>query len=115
MESIEYPDGFNSSTDILILDLTSEENANMYAYQAQKVNSIYRMKIIACLQQYDEDFNTSWNRTDDSLFTEWESHHFFSPFDKSAQDIEFDNAEEGWTFEDYLKKAYQRAKDKYFG
>lgn len=113
METIEYPEGFDPYTDILVVDLTNSSNATMYAYQAQKVGSAYRTNIIKCLQQYDRDFDTPWNRTDGSLLTEWKSHHFFAAFDKSAQDIDFDNAEEGWTFLDYCEKAYNRAKQKY--
>ena len=115
METIEYPDGFNARTDILVADLTRGSNPTMYAHQAQKVFSLYRMSIIKCLKQYDNDFNTPWARSEQSLLTEWNSHHVFAAFDKSAQDIDFDNHEEGWTFKDYCKKAYARAKEKYFG
>ena len=89
-------------------------NATLYAYQAQKVTSNCRESIIQCLKQYDRDFNTPWDRSHTSLLTEWNSHMFFTPFDKSAQDIDFDNEEEGWTFIDYCRKAYKRATEKYF-
>ena len=114
VETMGYPEGFNAQTDMLVLDLTNEKDANMYAYQAQKVSCIYRENIIKCLKQYDKDFNTRWERSESSLLTEWQSHHLFAPFDKSAQDIDFNNQEEGWGFGDYCKKAFIRAKQKFF-
>ena len=115
METIDYPEGFDSHTDLLVADLTGSSNPTMYAYQAQRVNTTYHANIIKCLQQYDLDFNTPWNRTDASLRAEWTSHNLFAPIDKSAQDIDFDNAEEGWTIWDYLNKAFERGMKKYFG
>ena len=115
MDTITYPDGFDARTDILVADLTNSENPTMYAYQAQKVSSTYRMDVIKCLQQYDSDFMTPWDRSDGSLLSEWNIHEFFSVFDKSALDVDFDNDEEGWTFWAYCGKAYKRGKEKYFG
>ena len=115
METIESPDGFDARTDILVADLTNNSNATMYGYQAQKVDSVYRMSIIKCLRQYDLDFNTPWERSESSLLTEWNSHQVFAIFDKSAQDIDFDNDEEGWTFGDYCNKAVKRVIDKFIG
>ncbi len=42
---------------------------------------------------------TPWNRTSDSLYVEWIMHKIFS-IDKSAQNVDFDNFEEGcnWTY-----------------
>ena len=115
MDTITYPDGFDARTDILVADLTNSENPTMYAYQDQKVSSTYRMDVIKCLQQYDSDFMTPWDRSDGSLLSEWNIHEFFSVFDKSALDVDFDNDEEGWTFWAYCGKAYKRGKEKYFG
>jgi len=44
MESICYPEGFDVRKDILVADWTNgKANPTMYAYQAQKVSSAYRM------------------------------------------------------------------------
>ena len=61
-------------------------------------------EIIDCLQLYDEDFNTPWDRTDESLLTEWKEHHRYR-FHERAKNIDFDNAEEGEGFWYFLKKA----------
>ncbi len=109
------PDGFNSKTDIMIGDFTKNKNPVLYAYQAHNVNQESREHIINIMQLYDKDFNTAWNRTDDSLMVEWENHDIYSWLDKSAQDIDFDNDEEGYSSWDYFVKAVKRGWNKIFG
>ena len=113
-EGMAYPEGFNIYTDLMVLDETNGPNESMFAYQAQHVNLTYHSHIIACMKQYDADFNTPWDRSEQSLLVEWRSHNLFAPFDKSAQDVDFDNPEEGFNFWDYVNKAYNRAKEKFF-
>ena len=108
------PEGFDKYCDLMVLDLTTEKNATMLAYQAQHISPRSYRPIIKCLQAYDDDFNTRWGRSDDSLICEWYSHLVFSPFDKSAQDIDFDNKEEDFNFFDYCEKAWIRFTKKYF-
>ena len=114
-ENFEYPKNFNEDTDLLIADLTNSKNPNMYAYQAQKVSSKHREAIINIMKQYDEKYSTPWNRTEESLEREWNAHHMFSSFDKSAQDIDFDNDEEDSSYFDYVSKAIKRGWNKIFG
>lgn len=113
-EDIPYPEGFDRYKDLMVLDETSNRDPNMYAYQAQKVGSNYHHSILQCLKQYDEDFDTPWDRSIGSLSTEWTAHNIFAPFDESAQNVDFNNKEEGFSFFDYIKKAYKRGIDKYF-
>ena len=48
-----------------------------------------------------------------TLEREWNAHHMFSSFDKSAQDIDFDNDEEDSSYFDYVSKAIKRGWKKY--
>lgn len=113
MDGMSYPEGFNPGTDLLVADLTHETNPTMYAYQAQKVSGSLHKLIAECLIQYDTDFDTSWQRTSSSLVTEWKAHNIFAPFDSSAQNVDFDNAEEGKKTGYYFKKAFDRGWNKY--
>ena len=113
--SMNVPSNFRQSTDVMVLDLTTNtNNPNLLMRQAQKVGGKYRKNIIKCLQQYDQDFSTPWNRTDASLYTEWDAHNIFSPFDRSAQDVDFDNREENRGFFHYVSKAWNRFWDKFW-
>lgn len=80
----------------------------MYAYQAQQTSVVAHGAIIEVMQQYDNDFNTPWERTDRSLHIEWNSHNLFAPFSASAQNIDFDNEEEGCGYIYYCWKAITR-------
>ena len=107
-DASNWPSGFNSETDLLVGDFTNQDNPTMYAYQAQKVNSYYRENILDCMLQYDEDFNTGWNRTKDSLMTEWRAHMLLGGKlgVKRSQNVEFDKNEEGKGYKYYFKKAW---------
>lgn len=106
-ESMKYPEAFDARTDIIVGDYTQSDNPNMYAYQAHKVDSTHHESIINCLLEYDSDYGTNWERTKESLKTEWVWHNNFS-FERSAQNIDFDNAEEGKTGWYYINKALSR-------
>ena len=99
------PEGFNSQTDVLVADWTNSENPTMYMHQAQKVNSKNREDIINCMQEYAQDYATGWNRTNKSLLTEWKEHNRYAFASPRAQNIDFDNAEEGMGFWYFLRKA----------
>ena len=111
-DSFTYPDGFNEKTDLLIADLTNQQNPNLMAYQAQKVKSKYRDDIIDIMLQYDKDYDTNWERTKKSLQDEWKAHKAYALFAKSAQDVDFDNAEEGKGFWYFTEKALNRGLNK---
>ena len=113
-ENMDQPKGFNKSSDLLILDETSGSNPSMYALQAQHIWLRNRRYVIKCMQQYDEDYQTAWDRSDSSLDTEWIAHNACAPLDKSAQNIDFDNGEEGFTLWNYFQKAVNRGIEKYF-
>ena len=102
-----WPANFNYQNDLLVADYTDSSNPNMYAYQAQKLRIECRPKVINCLLQYDNDFNTSWNRTRKSLTVEWRAHMWFGGKlgVKRAQNIDFDNKEEGKNYKYFFKKA----------
>ena len=106
-DSNNLPSGFNSKTDLLVGDFTNQANPCMYAYQAQKVNSYFRGYILDCMLQYDKDFNTAWNRTKDSLLKEWKAHMLFwgDLGVKRAQNVDFDNNEEGKGYKHFFLKA----------
>ena len=100
---------------MLIADLTNESNPTMFAYQAHKIDSKHRKQIIKIMQKYDEDFNTNWERTDDSLLIEWKEHHKYSFFHERAQNIDFDNKEEGRTERYFFMKAVRAGMEMLFG
>ena len=96
--------------------LTWQQTQTILIYlwgKLKKWGGKYRKNIIKCLQQYDQDFSTPWNRTDASLYTEWDAHNIFSPFDRSAQDVDFDNREENCGYLHYVSKAWNRFWDKF--
>ena len=107
--------GFNASTDIMVGDFTSGSNPNMYAYQAYLVDAENRVSILNCLLEYDQYHNTPWERTEESLLLEWQMHHVFAAFDVSAQNVDFDNNEEGKDEIYYIQKAATRGWAKLFG
>ena len=112
---INTPSGFNASTDIMVGDFTSGSNPNMYAYQAYLVDAENRVSILNCLLEYDQYHNTPWERTSTSLLIEWEEHDRFAFAHESAQNVDFDNNEEGKDEIYYIQKAATRGWAKLFG
>ena len=111
----QIPDGFNPSSDLIVAfyistDPDGNPNPVIYAYKAHKIKANHRSDIINCFQQFDKDFATDWDRSDESLLIEWKSHHKYRIME-SAKNIDFDNYEEGMTSNDYDRKAVQRATD----
>ena len=100
------PEGFNKKTDIMVGDYTSSSNPNMYAYAAHLVAKKHRGKIIDCLLEYDADFDTPWSRSRKSLLTEWREHKRYAFASARAENVDFDNDEEGKGFGHFLKKAW---------
>ena len=67
------------------------------------------MPRLKCLIDYDGRHNTPWKRTMDSLRIEWKGHHMFAKFHKRAQNIDYDNKEEGKDILYYIVKAVKEA------
>lgn len=63
---------------------------------------------------FAQEFAPEWNRSADSLYTEWEAHNLFSAFSSRAMNCDFDNMEEGKGYWYYFKKAYYTAKKSLF-
>ena len=108
------PADFNAETDLIIIDKTDavdeqgKPNPNLQALNAHKVNKQNRDDIIDVMLQYDEDFNTPWDRSKESLKVEWKAHHKYSAFSQSARDIDFDNNDEGKNKAYFNKKAIKQ-------
>ena len=113
LANVAKPKDFKSSRDLLTAYYieTDYDNPVIYAQQAQKVKKQYRASIIECFQRFDQDFNTPWDRTNESLLVEWQGHHKYR-IAKSAQNIDFDNREEGKPADYYDQKAFNRIMDR---
>ena len=79
--------------------------SNLYAYRADKLKKKYRSAVVDVLFEYDDDFGTPWNRTKESVLSEWKSHKAFAFASETAQNVDFDNKEEGKGFVYYCIKA----------
>ena len=109
LTAADIPEGFDPAYDLMVgYYVADKDNSVMYAYQAQQTSVVAHGAIIEVMQQYDNDFNTPWERTDRSLHIEWNSHNLFAPFSASAQNIDFDNDEEGCGYIYYCWKAITR-------
>ncbi len=114
-DSTNIPEGFNSQSDVMVgyfenrnEEDVSKSNSNMYVYRADRLNSKYRTSVITCMLQFDNDYDTLWDRSEASLLTEWKEHHRYALFSTSAKNVDFDNNEEGKGFWYFLGKAWNR-------
>ena len=98
LDDEDYPEGFNSRYDLMVgyyLDSDDEgDNPVMYAYQAHHTAQEAMLPIIKVMQQCDSDFETPWDRTTYSLYVEWDAHRHMAIHPR-AQNVDFDNREEG--------------------
>lgn len=101
------PDDFDWSVDILVGDLTDSENPNIHVYQAQNIPRDAWNAVINVLKKHDIIYGTAWDRTHSSLLTEWKWHMKFQRFSPRAQNIDFDNDEEGKGGVYYIWKAFR--------
>ena len=118
-ENHPVPTDFNSTSDLAVAyfvstDSDGKDNPVLYAYHAHKIKKSLRGSVIECFQMFDKDFSTPWERTDESLLTEWEGHHKYRLAD-SARNIDFDNSEEGKPIGYYDQKAQSRIIDIFKG
>ena len=103
------PEGFNPKTDLLVGDWTHNSNSTLFAYQAQNVNENHREKIVDIMFEYTEDYGKKWERTKASVMFEWKEHHKYHLFSSRAQNIDFDEKEEGKDAWYYFVKAINAA------
>ena len=102
------PNGFNAYTDLLVADIPGTENTTLYAYQAQYVTPRSYDEIAEIFRQYDADFGRGFNRSTESIVSEWHYHMLFGGslgISRSAN-IDFDRDAEGADFWFYLEKAW---------
>ena len=99
------PVNFNLQSDLMVGDYTEQSNSTLYLYQAQFVSSNSYSKIIDILFEYVSDNNRNWNRTKESVLTEWKEHKRYSFASTRAQNVDLDEAEEGKSFWYFLRKA----------
>ncbi len=104
-----YPEGYDPQKDLLIGDFTNQNNPTLYAYQAHKINNNAHDEIVDIMLKYDETHNTDWERTKESLLIEWREHNRYSWASARAQNVDFDNNEEGKGFWYFLEKAIDAA------
>ena len=103
------PDDFVEGRDFLIGDYTDGENPNIQIHNSSMCTSRYQMTaIVEVLLEYGKNYAPKWNRTQDSLVTEWVEHNRYAPFSDSAKHVDFDNNEEGKGTWDYFWKAVGR-------
>ncbi len=111
-DEMALPQGFDPKTDIMIGDFSDRHNPFFFGYQAHKLRPYLREAVIKVMLKYDRELDTPFDRTAESLAVEWKCHGWFS-FEKSSQDIDFDNAEEAFRELDYIEKAFSNFKDYY--
>ena len=100
------PDGFNKYTDLLVADIPGAENITFYAYQAQYISARSYNIIAKILMQYDVDFNRGFNRSMESLVSEWHYHMLFGGYlgiSRSAN-VDFDKNGDGDTLGECIMK-----------
>lgn len=86
-----------------------DANPNLQVRDSYRVKSNSQMyAIIASLLEYGANYKPNWRRTKESLYVEWREHNRYAIFSSSARDVDFDNAEEGYTARDFLRKAIRR-------
>ena len=101
-----WPTNFNPKTDLMVIDRTNQDNATLFAFQAHKVMGKHHSAIVDIMFEFVSDNNIEWNRTKESVLSEWKSHNFFAFASPRAQNVDFDEAEEGVHFSYYVKKAW---------
>lgn len=97
--------------DFVITDCSepNDANPNLQVRDSYRVKSNSQMyAIIDSLLEYGANYKPNWRRTKESLYVEWREHNRYAIFSSSARDVDFDNAEEGYTARDFLRKAIRR-------
>ena len=94
MESIIDDD----STDIYIIDERDNRDPNMAVYNSYKITNDDDMKaIIKMLLKYEETYPSEWERSEISLFKEWNAHNtsYYSNYRRnSSYKVDFNNEDE---------------------
>ena len=83
--------------DILVLD-EREENLNVKIINSYLVEDAnVRNEILCIIQEYEKEYPTAWERSLESMRTEWAVHNFFYNMHMrktSTVDVDFENNEE---------------------
>ena len=109
LDKSNRPSGFNPETDVMVgIFITNTNNPTFLIPYADELNPNCRKVVIQAMKEYDKDYNTPWERTADSLLTEWEEHMRYKRFSDSARHVDFDNSDEGHGFWYFFKKAFKQ-------
>ena len=107
------PEGFNSGTDYMArysVDFSSgERNDNIQIADSDQCRFTLKMRAIAkAMKAFGADYAPKWNRTEDSIVTEWTCHNIYAWASDSAKHTDFDNFEENKGFFYFAWKALTR-------
>lgn len=87
------------------------DNPNMQIYESYLIRSSSQKEaIVDIMIRYDLDnpSQIAWNRTKDSLLSEWEIHNFAADFGYGrALSTDFDRNEENYSVWDYVGKLFR--------
>ena len=98
------PDGFRAGIDFMVGDYISQADPNIQVRDSYRCTMKSQMKAItSILLEYAE--GTEWERTQESLITEWREHNRYAWSSARAKHVDFNNAEEGKGFGYFLWKA----------
>ena len=104
------PEGFRVGYDFVVGDYTASKDADIQVRDSYKCGCIPQMKAITdTLLEYGEQYAPNWNRTQDSLITEWWIHNGYALFSSTAKHVDFNNKEEGKGSWYFFKKAVAQA------
>lgn len=63
--------------DVLVIDKRLSDDPDMQVVSSYRITDQDDIKdILGCLLEYESEYPTCWNRTMDSMVTEWEVHNF---------------------------------------
>ncbi len=94
--------------DVFVLDRRSGNNPDMRIYNSYKITSLEEQEeIIDILLRYEEEFESDWDRSKESLQREWAIHNLLYELGikpKNTKHVDFDNEDE----EDYKTYSLKR-------
>ena len=110
LNNMTIPEDFDPCYDLMVgyyLDKTDgKDNPTMYAPRAHLTTTGAMIPILKTIQQCDRDFDTPWKR--DSLYylyVEWDAHKAMA-ISPRAQNVDFDNLEDGKGYLYFYGKAF---------
>ena len=100
----------HNQNDILVLD-EREENENIKILDSYKIDDKDMRNIILCvIEEYEQQYPTRWERSIESMRTEWEAHNTFYNLNyriSSTKDVDFENNEEEFYSNEMVKKMFK--------